>query len=265
MGEQSAADANLPTMRRSAMLNPMAPPGTANSKQAEAAAARLHQFLDFEKGKTPADVKSRPAGEPSDYPNKRPRLGASSRTAARDVTNDIGGFLLDEIDRVQQKQAVEHGGQGQAKAKGGMDAEGQQMDVISTELDEVLFPRRPTSLNSLNNQGSETDKHPSEPKRPSISLKPYRLRAPKTTPRYKTGKFADFFPWIGKHREDILNETTATSGHYDKGQVSQNEMGSARSLIVPLLKDADAAGGERGLDILSFTLCSTLKARQLSK
>ena len=68
---------------------------------------------------------------------------------------------------------------------------------------------------------------------------------------------ADFFPWTGRHAEDILNELTTKQGLFDKSQVSQTESTTARPSVCSSLKH------KSGLQILSSLFVSALDQRQL--
>lgn len=68
---------------------------------------------------------------------------------------------------------------------------------------------------------------------------------------------ADFFPWTGRHTEDVLNELTTKQGSYDKSPVSQNESNTARPSVWSSLKH------KSGLQILSSLFVSALDQRQI--
>lgn len=102
--------------------------------------------------------------------------------------------------------------------------------------------------------------------------KPYVLEVPAVAARYSQGGaspnpflnpdiltckgFADFFPWTGNHAEDKFSENVIRQGYYDKAQMSQNEMGSARSSILPPLKQ------KSGLQTLSSLFTNILSQRR---
>jgi mediator of RNA polymerase II transcription subunit 12, fungi type len=67
---------------------------------------------------------------------------------------------------------------------------------------------------------------------------------------------ADFFPWTGNHPEDVLSEQTTKSGFYDKTQVTQNEMQTARPSLWPACK------ARSGLVALSSLFVAVLEKRQ---
>ena len=67
---------------------------------------------------------------------------------------------------------------------------------------------------------------------------------------------ADFFPWVGNHPEDKLNEQTSRVGFQDKTVLSQHENNSARPSIWSSVKH------KSGLQLLSSFLVSTLDQRQ---
>lgn len=102
--------------------------------------------------------------------------------------------------------------------------------------------------------------------------KPYVLEVPGAAARYSQGGtfpilllnpdiltykgFADFFPWTGNHAEDKFSENVIRQGYYDKSQMSQNEMGSAKSSILPPLKQ------KSGLQTLSSLFTNILAQRR---
>ncbi|KAH0543775.1 hypothetical protein FGG08_001957 [Glutinoglossum americanum] len=86
--------------------------------------------------------------------------------------------------------------------------------------------------------------------------KPYVLEAPPLAPHLRQDKYADFFPWMGTHPEDILTEQTTRQGFYDKTQVSQNEHTTARPTLWPVFKR------QSGIQVLSSLFVSVLEQRQ---
>ena len=67
---------------------------------------------------------------------------------------------------------------------------------------------------------------------------------------------ADFFPWLGHHPEDMLNELTTRNGFYDKLAASQNESLTAKPSVLSSLKN------KSGLQILSSHFSSALNLRE---
>ena len=67
---------------------------------------------------------------------------------------------------------------------------------------------------------------------------------------------ADYFPWTGCHPEDVLNESAARNGFYDRLPASHSESGTARPSLWNGVKHRS------GLQILSNLLISTLHERQ---
>ncbi|KAL8826787.1 MAG: hypothetical protein Q9191_003586 [Dirinaria sp. TL-2023a] len=113
--------------------------------------------------------------------------------------------------------------------------------------------KRPQGRLSSSEALSTTDRAAS---RGQVSTKPYVAESPSLAPRLKHSGSADFHPWTGHHPEDILNETTMTSGSYDKLRPSQNESASAKPTLLPSLKH------KSGLQILSSLFVSVLDQRQ---
>lgn len=120
-----------------------------------------------------------------------------------------------------------------------------------------LFPLRPCSALprsdatrerklGVQNSGVKKDVH----------AKTYTPETPTTAPRYRKNGPADYFPWTCTHPEDVLSESTSKQGFYDRVQVSQNEMSTARPCIWSSLKH------KSGLQVLSSLLVSTIDHRQ---
>lgn len=109
-------------------------------------------------------------------------------------------------------------------------------------------------------------RHPPPPKgaRPALPSstkkdvrpKPYVLEVPAAAPTYPQNGHADFFPWGGHHPEDQFSENVIRNGYYDKAQVTQNELGSAKATIFPSLKH------KSGLQCLSTLFTSVLAQRR---
>ncbi|KAK2629649.1 hypothetical protein QTJ16_000469 [Diplocarpon rosae] len=86
--------------------------------------------------------------------------------------------------------------------------------------------------------------------------KPYTLEVPAAAPRYPPNGHADFYPWTGNHPEDQFSELAIRSGYYDKGAMTQNEIGSGRAAIFPALKH------KSGLQTLSSIFTNVLAQRR---
>ncbi|KAK0655862.1 hypothetical protein B0T16DRAFT_315206 [Cercophora newfieldiana] len=89
--------------------------------------------------------------------------------------------------------------------------------------------------------------------------KPYTVEVPAAAPRYSTHTkadsqgsrvdtregglgqqpsvgYADFFPWTGKHPEDLFSENAIRQGFFDKAPHAQTETSSAKGVIFAALK-----------------------------
>ncbi|RKF59094.1 Mediator of RNA polymerase II transcription subunit 12 [Golovinomyces cichoracearum] len=86
--------------------------------------------------------------------------------------------------------------------------------------------------------------------------KPYIAETPPLAPSFPPTGNTDFFPWAGNHLEDQFSEQTIRQGYYDKSQMTQNEIGSARSFIYPALKH------KSGLHTLSSVFTNILAQRR---
>lgn len=109
-----------------------------------------------------------------------------------------------------------------------------------------------------------------------VQTTPYRIETPSVAPVLKGDsklasatlqtrdpvanihslEVADFAPWTGNHPEDVLNESTAKQGYYDRTQVSQNESNTARPALYTQLKH------RTGLQMLSTVFAAALEKRQ---
>ncbi|RKF64419.1 Mediator of RNA polymerase II transcription subunit 12 [Erysiphe neolycopersici] len=86
--------------------------------------------------------------------------------------------------------------------------------------------------------------------------KAYLPEVPPLAPHFSPFGNTDFFPWGGSHPEDQFSEQIIRQGYYDKSQITQNEIGSARSLIFPALKH------KSGLQMLSSVFTNILVQRR---
>lgn len=86
--------------------------------------------------------------------------------------------------------------------------------------------------------------------------KPYLPEVPPLAPCFSPIGKTDFFPWVGNHPEDQFSDQIIRQGYFDKTQITQNEIGSARSLIFPALKH------KSGLQMLSSVFTNILVQRR---
>lgn len=139
---------------------------------------------------------------------------------------------------------------------------------VAKGLQVPCFPIRPKNL-----AGWKAGVCPVQPKavpKESVQAKPYQLEVPRIAPQYGTNSApiyysdsplscvpapADFFPWVGHHPEDILNEHSTRNGYYEK-VISQTETNTARSSVWSGFKH------KSGLQILSSLFVSVLDQRQ---
>ena len=138
-----------------------------------------------------------------------------------------------------------------------------------------LFPGRPSKIpKSGGNQQGRALAIERATARDVVPIKPHVPEPPSSAPRFhKAGNChlalceamytysqtlgpADFFPWTGRHAEDVLNELTTKQGFYDKSPISQNESNTARPSVWSSLKH------KSGLQILSSLFVSALDQRQ---
>lgn len=121
-----------------------------------------------------------------------------------------------------------------------------------------LFPPRPNKIPQPGgNQQGRALAIERASARDVVPVKPYVPEPPSFAPRFHKSGSADFFPWTGRHTEDVLNELTTKQGSYDKSPVSQNESNTARPSVWSSLKH------KSGLQILSSLFVSALDQRQI--
>lgn len=138
------------------------------------------------------------------------------------------------------------------------------------------LPTRPWRHNHPTRRISESNSGRSQPtlrRNVIVPTIPYTIESPDDAPmseeHSKTEQFpdvtsfpltrltglADFFPWIGNHPEDLLNEQTVKQGYFDRVQVSQNETNTAKSALHNIFKQRS------GLQTLSALFVSALEQR----
>ena len=88
----------------------------------------------------------------------------------------------------------------------------------------------------------------------AVPTKPYTMDDPLVAPKHKDSHLADFYPWLGNHPEDVLNEQAAKQGYFDRSIVS-NEIGSAKQSLYNNFKH------RAGLDCLSALFTSAMEQR----
>ncbi|KAJ5219870.1 hypothetical protein N7468_009074 [Penicillium chermesinum] len=110
------------------------------------------------------------------------------------------------------------------------------------------------ALSEVSGDGVSKSRDPSPDKK--VQTTPYRIAVPSVAPVLKGDKVADFTPWTGNHPEDVLNESTAKQGYYDRTQVSQNESNTARPALYTQLKH------RTGLQMLSTVFAAALEKRR---
>ena len=73
----------------------------------------------------------------------------------------------------------------------------------------------------------------------------------------QTKGHADFFPWLGKHPEDVFSENVIRQGFFDKAPNTGSETSSAKTVLFPVLKH------KNGPQMLSQIFISVLQSRKL--
>lgn len=87
---------------------------------------------------------------------------------------------------------------------------------------------------------------------------PDLLQCPGDAPRLEYNKSADYYPWTGKHPEDVINETNVKSGYWDRApQPADRESNTAKAPLYNAFKH------RHGLDSLSalFSLVLDQKSK----
>ncbi|KAL4786458.1 hypothetical protein BJX76DRAFT_365831 [Aspergillus varians] len=119
------------------------------------------------------------------------------------------------------------------------------------------FPHLPWKGAPSEQSGNNATKAAESDSAKKVQTTPFRVEVPSVAPVLKGHKVADFAPWSGNHPEDVLNEQTVKSGHYDRIQVSQNESNTARPSLYAQLKHRS------GLQMLSSVFMAALEKRQI--
>ncbi|KZF20503.1 hypothetical protein L228DRAFT_270570 [Xylona heveae TC161] len=121
-----------------------------------------------------------------------------------------------------------------------------------------LMPSRPGSYHHLNFPLQNGTRGPAKiaPAKDPSWMRPYILEPPAEATKLSSERTADIFPWAGNHPEDVLSDQATKQGYYDKVSISQNETGTGRTSLWPIIKH------KSGLQILSSLFVSVLEQRQ---
>lgn len=122
----------------------------------------------------------------------------------------------------------------------------EQEKASDTEVPEL--PPRPWN-NPQHSNGSNEPK-PSHRSRVHIPVPttPDSMKEPSSVPHFVMQRPAGFFPWTGKHPEDLLNDQTVKQGYFDKPPTpTEKELNTAR---VPLYNAFKHKSGVDSLSIL---------------
>lgn len=134
------------------------------------------------------------------------------------------------------------------------EAQPKQEKATDTELPEL--PPRPWNKSQRSNVPEEPK--PSHRSRVHIPVPttPDSMKEPSSVPRFVQQRPAGFFPWTGKHPEDLLNDMTVKQGYFDKPpNPTEKELNTAR---VPLY---NAFKHKAGVDNLSILFSLVLDQR----
>ena len=88
-----------------------------------------------------------------------------------------------------------------------------------------------------------------------VPTTPCKLETPADGPIVRDSSVADFFPWVGNHPEDLLNEQTVKTGQFDKPPQTWNESNTARPTLLNTFKH------RFGLQTLSTLYGSVMQLR----
>ncbi|KIW19532.1 hypothetical protein PV08_00104 [Exophiala spinifera] len=92
-----------------------------------------------------------------------------------------------------------------------------------------------------------------------VPTTPDSLASPERVPHFVPKKAAGFFPWTGKHPEDVLNDVNVKQGYFDKPpNPTEKELNTAR---VPLYNALKHKSGVDSLSVL-FSLILDKKSQQ---
>ena len=81
-----------------------------------------------------------------------------------------------------------------------------------------------------------------------VPTTPDSMKEPSSAPRLVMQRPAGFFPWTGKHQEDVMNDVTVKQGYFDKApNPTEKELNTAR---VPIYNAFKHKGGVENLSIL---------------
>ncbi|KAJ9609974.1 RNA polymerase II mediator complex subunit [Cladophialophora chaetospira] len=126
----------------------------------------------------------------------------------------------------------------------------------SSEDDIPDFPPRPWKVTQFSK--APEDPKPTHRSRVNIPVPhtPDSIELPSSAPHFVPRKPAGFFPWTGKHPEDILSDTNVKSGYFDKPpNPTEKELHTAR---VPLY---NAFKHKSGVDSLSVLFSLVLEQK----
>jgi mediator of RNA polymerase II transcription subunit 12 len=128
----------------------------------------------------------------------------------------------------------------------------------SSEDEMPEFPPRPWKLAQASKAPEEAK--PSHRSRVNIPVPntPDSIGLPSSVPHFVPRKPAGFFPWTGKHPEDLMSDTNVKSGYSDKAPTpTEKELNTAR---VPLYNAFKHKSGVDSLSVL-FSLVLDQKSQ----
>lgn len=183
-------------------------------------------------------------------PKAESKLGPQAPTAAGDdagkVETSVSSLKLSRIARdIPESDLMER------------DAEDEGVDVAAA----LPFPRRPWKNAPTTKPTVEENKVVGRiRKKIPVPNTPDKLESPAAAPKFGrcVGKcaLAGFFPWTGKHPEDVLNESTAKHGYYDRPPSQlEKEQGSVKTTMHHTFKH------KSGLETLSALFSTVLEQR----
>ncbi|KAL2414812.1 Mediator of RNA polymerase II transcription subunit 12 [Exophiala dermatitidis] len=202
--------------------------------------------------RTPSLLKKNDQHEDGRPAKRRKIEGDSTTSQASSVSNETpvaqspGSFHDPNVPRLRLVKSVvlntdDHSGQGQQEGD----------DGYGDEVPEL--PARPWS--HVQQSRKPEDPKPTHRSRVKIPVPntPDSLRLPSSAPYIVSKKPAGFFPWTGKHPEDVLSESNVKQGFYDKPpNPPEKELNTAKGPLYNVFKHK--AGVENLSLLFSFVL-----------
>ena len=130
------------------------------------------------------------------------------------------------------------------------------LEKVSVEDELPPLPTRPWQYPSIAKPKQDLKPTGRVRKNVPIPNTPDKLEPPSEACRFGKSALAGFFPWTGKHPEDVLSEPNARHGYFDRPpNPPEKEMGSAKNALFGVFKHRS------GLETLSVLLGLALERK----